>query len=204
MPGAKFPKYLDYDQLVMATQSQEGSELKQEQPLANAQAQLATDTIETDSATIAPIIPVGLTGTKLRSYAFAVLTRKEYSKVDFIEKLMLRAQDRNEVIALAEEFAAANYQSDDRMAEMLLRSQVRKGKGPQRIKLALKSKSLAIEHLKEDLKEIDWLEQAYALKVKKFGTEVAQEAKVKAKQIRFLQYRGFDFDVIFKAIARKK
>lgn len=204
MPGAKFPKYLDYDQLVMATQSQEGSELKLEQPLANAQAQLATDTIETDSATIAPIIPVGLTGTKLRSYAFAVLTRKEYSKVDFIEKLMLRAQDRNEVIALAEEFAAANYQSDDRMAEMLLRSQVRKGKGPQRIKLALKSKSLAIEHLKEDLKEIDWLEQAYALKVKKFGTEVAQEAKVKAKQIRFLQYRGFDFDVIFKAIARKK
>ncbi len=204
MPGAKFPKYLDYDQLVMATQSQEGSELKQEQPLANAQAQLATDTIETDSATTAPIIPVGLTGTKLRSYAFAVLTRKEYSKVDFIEKLMLRAQDRNEVIALAEEFAAANYQSDDRMAEMLLRSQVRKGKGPQRIKLALKSKSLAIEHLKEDLKEIDWLEQAYALKVKKFGTEVAQEAKVKAKQIRFLQYRGFDFDVIFKAIARKK
>lgn len=202
MPGAKFPKYLDYDQLVMATQSQEGSELKQEQPLANAQ--LATDTIETDSATTAPIIPVGLTGTKLRSYAFAVLTRKEYSKVDFIEKLMLRAQDRNEVIALAEEFAAANYQSDDRMAEMLLRSQVRKGKGPQRIKLALKSKSLAIEHLKEDLKEIDWLEQAYALKVKKFGTEVAQEAKVKAKQIRFLQYRGFDFDVIFKAIARKK
>lgn len=202
MPGAKFPKYLDYDQLVMATQSQEGSELKQEQPLANAQ--LATETVETDSATTAPIIPVGLTGTKLRSYAFAVLTRKEYSKVDFIEKLMLRAQDRNEVIALAEEFAAANYQSDDRMAEMLLRSQVRKGKGPQRIKLALKSKSLAIEHLKEDLKEIDWLEQAYALKVKKFGTEVAQEAKVKAKQIRFLQYRGFDFDVIFKAIARKK
>lgn len=203
MPGAKFPKYLDYDQLVMATQSQQDSELKQEQQSVRPPPQLPSDSTETDSE-ITLDIPVGLTGTKLRSYAFAVLTRKEYSKIDLIEKLMLRAQDRNEVIALVDEFAAANYQSDDRMAEMLLRSQVRKGKGPQRIKLALKSKSLDIEHLKEDLKEIDWLAQAYALKVKKFGTDVAKEPKAKAKQIRFLQYRGFDFDVIFKAIARKK
>ena len=40
--------------------------------------------------------------------------------------------------------------------------------------------------------------------IKKFGTEVANEPKVKAKQIRFLQYRGFDMDAIMKAIRRKE
>ncbi|EPP0627757.1 regulatory protein RecX, partial [Acinetobacter baumannii] len=30
-----------------------------------------------------------------------------------------------------------------------------------------------------------------------------KDPKLKAKQIRFLQYRGFDLDVILKAIQRK-
>ena len=58
--------------------------------------------------------------------------------------------------------------------------------------------------ISEELKETDWAEQAYQLKVKKFGTEVANEPKLKAKQIRFLQYRGFDMDAIMKAIRRKE
>lgn len=201
MPSVKFPKYIDYDQLLAASSPQQTSDLTLEnkQPIC-APIIIPDEEIDLEETTL---IPVGLTGTKLRSYAFAVLTRKEYSRIDLIEKLMLRAQNRDEVITLVEEFAAANYQSDDRMAEMVVRSQVRKGKGPQRIKLALKSKSLDIAHVNEDLKEIDWLAQAYALKVKKYGVDVAKEPKLKAKQIRFLQYRGFDLDVIFKAISRK-
>ncbi|MFW2124724.1 regulatory protein RecX, partial [Acinetobacter ursingii] len=83
-----------------------------------------------------------------------------------------------------------------------LASQIRKGKGLQRIKQALKAKQLDVELITEELKEVDWLEQAYQLKVKKFGTEVSKDQKIKAKQIRFLQYRGFDMSVIMKAIAR--
>ena len=148
--------------------------------------------------------PKGLTGSRLRSYAFAVLTRREYSKADLIEKLGLYAMDRDEVLKLVDELARENYQSDQRVAEIMLSSQKRKGKGPNRIKLALKSKKIDASLIQEELKETDWNEQAYQLKVKKYGTKVEKEPKLKAKQIRFLMYRGFEIDAIIKAITRKE
>ena len=146
--------------------------------------------------------PTGLTGSRLRSYAFAVLTRKEYSKAELIEKLATWAMHREEVITLVEELSAQNYQSDQRVAEITLSSQKRKGKGPNRIKMALKTKKIDTGLILEELKETDWVEQAYQLKVRKYGTEVATDPKLKAKQIRFLMYRGFEMDAIMKAISR--
>ena len=145
----------------------------------------------------------GLTGTRLRSYAFAVLTRKEYSKKDLIEKLALYAENREEVLILVDELSRENYQSDQRVAEMVVRSQIRKGKGPNRIKLALRAKSIDKELAQNDMNEIDWYDEAYQLKVKKYGVDVSKDPKIKAKQIRFLQYRGFEMDAIMKAISRK-
>ncbi|ENX43217.1 MULTISPECIES: regulatory protein RecX [unclassified Acinetobacter] len=146
--------------------------------------------------------PKTLTGQRLRSYAFALLTRRDYSKAELITKLNLYAINPDEVANLVEELAQQNYQSDQRVAELTLASQIRKGKGLQRIKQALKAKQLDAELIVEELQEVNWLDQAYQLKVKKFGEEVATDPKIKAKQVRFLQYRGFDMGVIMKAIAR--
>ena len=110
---------------------------------------------------------------------------------------------REEVITLVEELSAENYQSDQRVAEITLSSQKRKGKGPNRIKMALKTKKIDTGLILEELKETDWIEQAYQLKVRKYGTEVATDPKLKAKQIRFLMYRGFEMDAIMKAINRR-
>lgn len=145
----------------------------------------------------------GLSGSRLRSYAFAVLTRKEYAKAELIEKLCLYAEDRDEVLELVDELARENYQSDQRVAETMLSSQKRKGKGPNQIKMKLKSKKIDTALISEELKETDWVQQAYELKVKKYGTEVTKDPKLKAKQIRFLMYRGFEMDAIIKAINRK-
>jgi regulatory protein len=117
---------------------------------------------------------------------------------------MTLAQSREEVLTLVDELSENNYQSDQRVAEMTVRSQVRKGKGPNRIKLALRAKHLDKSLVQEDIAEIDWYEQAYQLKVKKYGFEVSKDPKIKAKQIRFLQYRGFEMDAIMKAISRKE
>ena len=146
----------------------------------------------------------GLTGSRLRSYAFAVLTRKEYSKADLIEKLCLYAEYRDEVIDLVDELARENYQSDQRVAEIMLSSQKRKGKGPNQIKMKLKNKKIDTALIADELKETNWTDQAYQLKVKKFGTSVEKDPKLKAKQIRFLMYRGFEMDAIMKAISRKE
>lgn len=146
--------------------------------------------------------PKTLTGQRLRSYAFALLTRRDYSQAELTEKLNQYAIDPNEVAILVTELAEKNYQSDQRVAALTLSSQIRKGKGLQRIKQALKAKQLDAELIAEELEEVDWLDQAYQLKVKKFGEDVTKDPKLKAKQIRFLQYRGFDMEVILKAIAR--
>ncbi|MDM1247540.1 regulatory protein RecX [Acinetobacter sp. R933-2] len=192
MTAPKFPKMLNYTALKQQFSEEENLVLSPpSETHLNFSAEKQTKTQE------------GLTGTRLRSYAFATLTRKEYSKADLIEKLCLYAANRDEVIELVDELAQENYQSDQRVAEMTVRSQVRQGKGPNRIKMALRHKQLDKDLVTEDLTEIDWYEQAYQLKVKKYGTEVAQDAKIKAKQIRFLQYRGFEMDAIMKAIRRK-
>ncbi|EFF82307.1 regulatory protein RecX [Acinetobacter haemolyticus ATCC 19194] len=146
--------------------------------------------------------PKTLTGQRLRSYAFALLSRRDYSQAELTEKLNQYAIDPNEVAILVTELAEKNYQSDQRVAALTLSSQIRKGKGLQRIKQALKAKQLDAELIAEELEEVDWLDQAYQLKVKKFGEDVTKDPKLKAKQIRFLQYRGFDMGVILKAIAR--
>jgi regulatory protein len=204
MSQAKFPKVLDYEKL---KQQLGEDETTPNHPSSVSVATNSNDLINEHAFNAEQDCrpaPQGLTGTRLRSYAFAVLTRKEYSKVDLIEKLMTWALDREEVITLVDELSENNYQSDQRVAEMTVRSQVRKGKGPNRIKMALRAKHLDKNLVQEDIAEIDWYEQAYQLKVKKYGVDVSKDPKIKAKQIRFLQYRGFEMDAIMKAISRKE
>ncbi|WP_445660881.1 regulatory protein RecX [Acinetobacter sp. F16] len=197
MSNPKFPKMLDY-----AAIKQQFDDSSPESPPESFSAPIESNALHFEDDPQPK--PKGLTGSRLRSYAFAVLTRREYSKADLIEKLALYAMDRDEVLRLVDELAKENYQSDQRVAEILLSSQKRKGKGPNRIKLALKSKKIDASLIQEELKETDWNEQAYQLKVKKYGTQVEKEPKLKAKQIRFLMYRGFEMDAIIKAITRKE
>ena len=199
MSDAKFNKLLDYETL----KQQFGDEEDQTQT-SSASSSLAFNPDERlFSHTSTEDKKPGLTGSRLRSYAFAVLTRKEYSKAELIEKLALYADNRDEVLELVDELSKKNYQSDQRVAEIMLSSQKRKGKGPNQIKMKLKNKKIDTALIAEELKETDWIKQAYELKVKKYGIEVTKDPKIKAKQIRFLMYRGFEMDAIMKAISRK-
>ena len=190
MSDAKFSKIIDYDALKREYGDPNAAQAAGYEPLS-----FSTPEKKAERSL--------LKGSRLRSYAFAVLTRKEYSKAELIEKLALYAEDRNEVIELVEELATQLYQSDQRVAETLLSSQKRKGKGTNQIKMKLKSKKIDSALIADELKETDWVQQAYELKVKKYGIEIAQDPKLKAKQIRFLMYRGFEMDAIMKAISRK-
>ncbi|CAM4266935.1 regulatory protein RecX [Acinetobacter pragensis] len=198
MNDSKFPKLINYQALKQQLEDEaDSAENPSATDIDRENDALSFDQDRTDKKT-------GLQGSRLRSYAFAVLTRKEYSKAELIEKLALYAESRDEVITLVDELAAQHYQSDQRVAEIMLSSQKRKGKGPNRIKMALKTKKIDSGLIAEELKETDWVLQAYELKVRKYGTEVTKDPKIKAKQIRFLMYRGFEMDAIIKAISRKE
>ncbi|MFV5491322.1 regulatory protein RecX [Acinetobacter sp. ASP199] len=202
MSDAKFTKLLDYE--TIKQQFGDANDVSQPAASTHADALPEFDPEESlfDNKQEDKNKP-GLTGSRLRSYAFAVLTRKEYAKAELIEKLCLYAENRDEVLELVDELSRENYQSDQRVAETLLSSQKRKGKGPNQIKMKLKSKKIDTALIIDELKETDWVQQAYELKVKKYGTEVTKDPKIKAKQIRFLMYRGFEMDAIMKAINRK-
>lgn len=198
MNDSKFPKLLDYQ----ALKQQFGDDDNTSTDMSSSNALQASDVLNFEQERADK--KKGLHGSRLRSYAFAVLTRKEYSKAELIEKLALYAESRDEVITLVEELSAQHYQSDQRVADLMLSSQKRKGKGPNRIKMALKTKKIDSALIADELKETDWAEQAYQLKVKKYGTSVERDPKIKAKQMRFLMYRGFEIDAIIKAISRKE
>lgn len=141
-----------------------------------------------------------LTGQTLRATAFALLAKREYSKQNLQQKLIELGASAEDAEVLVEELAENQYQSDERMVGMVVRSQIKQGRGLARVKQALKKHHLDESLAEESLQEVDWLQQAYQLKVRKFGTDISKDPKIKAKQIRFLQYRGFSFDIIMQAI----
>ena len=147
--------------------------------------------------------PTPISGARLRSLAFALLAKREYSQTTLRSKLLELGAVAEELEPLLLELAENNYQSDERMAGMVMRSQIRQGKGPQRIKLALKKHDIDQELIIDHMEDIDWFEEALQLKIRKFGTDVAKEPKEQAKQVRFLQYRGYAMDVILKVIKHK-
>lgn len=55
-------------------------------------------------------------------------------------------------------------------------------------------------HFEHDNYEVNWLIQAIEARVRKFGDAIPTDLKEKARQLRFLQYRGFDMGTCFDAI----
>ncbi len=141
-----------------------------------------------------------LTGDRLRSQAFALLAQREWSAGRLKARLVALGGDAAEVDDLVQEFQDNHYQSDERMAGMLLRSQLQKGRGPRRIRQTLQEHRVNADLIQEELQETDWLAQARQLRTRKFGTDLPTDAKEKARQLRFLQYRGFDLSVCLAAL----
>ena len=147
--------------------------------------------------------PAGsLKGQRLRSTAFALLAKREHSKQELKSKLLLYGASPEELEPLLAELTGNDYQSDERMAGMLVRANMRKGRGPARIQQELKKHHIEAELAEEDIEQVNWLQQAMELRMRKFGEELPIEQKEKARQVRFLQYRGFNLDICFKAITR--
>ncbi len=144
----------------------------------------------------------------LRSRALQYLARREYSRAELAAKLQPYAQregdfEQLQAIDLDEllnDLAARGWLSDARAATQLLHAK-RPRFGTQRITHELRQKGIGEELIAQALpalKETE-LETARDVWQRKFGI-LPQDAKGKAKQMRFMQSRGFGFDVIFKVL----
>ena len=91
---------------------------------------------------------------------------------------------------------------EDRFVESFIRGRVRKGQGPVRIRGELAQRGIADTSASSALNEADcdWIALAVEVRVKRFGAEAPVDFKERARQAKFLQYRGFESEQIRAAL----
>jgi regulatory protein len=137
-----------------------------------------------------------------RKKAMDFLARREYGQTELIRKLADKGYVRNIVEQAVVTLTEDGLQSDDRFAEAFVQSRINQGKGPVRIRLDLSQRGVsdAVIEMTIDESAVDWYALARDVRHRKFGTTVPSDFKAKAKQMRFLQYRGFESDHIQSAL----
>ena len=132
----------------------------------------------------------------LRAKAIALLARREHSRTELAGKLARYSVDKAAIDTLLDALTTENFLSERRAAQSIVRVRAAR-QGSLRVAGELRARGitgdLAAEML-ADLKGTE-AERAQALWERKFG-EPAADAQSRAKQMRFLQTRGFALDVI--------
>ena len=140
---------------------------------------------------------------EIRRKAMDFLARREYGRGELAERLEKAGFDPDLTQDVVQRLADEGLQSDSRFAESFVQSRINQGKGPVRIRQELKERGLAGSAIDLALEEADedWFALARAVRRRKFGDELPGDFKEKARQMRFLQYRGFDADHLQSAVS---
>ncbi len=151
--------------------------------------------------------PAAPTRADLRLAAMNLLARREHSALELREKLVRRFGEDPPVAERLDEalagLASDNLQSDERFAEAFVTMRQRQGKGPMRIDQELRQKGVADSLIATYLGQLDedtWRELARDVRHKRFGSGPVESLRDRAKQQRFLQYRGFTHEQIRSAM----
>lgn len=138
----------------------------------------------------------------LKARALRYLSMREHSRMELVRKLSRYAEEGDDIEALLDWLETSNFLSQERFSESLVHRRAARF-GNNRILSELQSHGIEGETLsaiKDDLKEHEE-SRAHEILVKKFakGSENAAE---RAKQMRFLQQRGFSHASIRAAVQR--
>lgn len=128
-----------------------------------------------------------------RKKAMDYLARREYGYQELKRKLANFGFMTDAVDVAVEQLVADGLQDDRRFVEALVQSRISQGKGPARILSDLSQKGIRESLSNEVLADtdIDWRSLARDVRRRKFGRSTPGDFKEKARQMRFLQYRGF-------------
>ncbi|MFH1766752.1 MAG: regulatory protein RecX [Patescibacteria group bacterium] len=139
---------------------------------------------------------------KITQKAMDLLARREHASFELKQKLLKKGFDEemvNKELALLQ---SKGLQDDNRYAELYIRMRINKGFGAIKIRAELLEKKLNKQDIDLFLnnKNINWKNQASLVRLKKFGAQHPVAIKEKAKQLRFLQSRGFTTEQIRSVI----
>lgn len=144
----------------------------------------------------------------LRQRALDYLSKREYSEAELGKKLKNVAQqyelDSEEIPAILADFKQRKWLSDERFAEQIVHARQAKF-GSARVAHELRQKGVADDLIANAVEEVKSNELSNANEVWRKKYKAAPTSREEwAKQARFLQSRGFGFDIINKVLNSNK
>ena len=126
--------------------------------------------------------------------ALDLLARREHSRRELERKLAARGFATDVIAGALDGLERRGLLVAARFGESFVRVRVARGQGPVRIRAELAERGIDAAEAEALLAaaDIDWADAARAVRRKRFGFAAPRDFKERARQARFLEYRGFD------------
>ena len=132
-----------------------------------------------------------------RAAAIALLARRDFASAALLVRLCAKGFNVDTAAAAIAELTAEGALNDERYAQNYLAYHAARGHGPIRIAAELRRDGLTAELVGAALGAgPDWSALARKARSARFGRQPPASWAEKARQARFLQYRGFSSDHI--------
>jgi regulatory protein len=129
-----------------------------------------------------------------------LLARREHSRLELERKLVARSFAEPLIAAVLDELENDGLLSAERFTQSFIESRYARGHGPHRIEKELAERGIASAGACLRDERFDWCGLARETRVRRFGQPVPENFAARARQMRFLEYRGFSRDQIRYAL----
>jgi regulatory protein len=130
-----------------------------------------------------------------RDAAVALLARRDFAGLELRTRLTARGFEPQAAEEAVAQLTAEGVVNDARYACNYVTYHAGRGQGPVRIAAGLRARGLAAADIEAALASgPDWRALANTVRARRFGKASPASWKEKARQARFLQYRGFSAD----------
>ena len=138
----------------------------------------------------------------VRTAALALLAGRDFGRSELARRLARRGYPVPVVESVVEALVAERLLSETRFVEQFIRQHAGRGHGPVRIRAELRQRGVPAAEVDAGLEASgeDWGAVARDVRRRRFGLSPPGDYAERARQARFLQYRGFSADHIRAAL----
>jgi regulatory protein len=138
----------------------------------------------------------------VRTAALALLAGRDFGRAELVRRLERRGYPAEVVAAVVEGLVAERLLSETRYVEQFIRQHAGRGHGPVRIRADLRERGVPEAEIEAGLDAAgeDWVAVAREARRRRFGVSPPGDYPERARQARFLQYRGFSHEQIRAAL----
>ena len=142
----------------------------------------------------------------VRRTAMDLLARREHGRVELTRKLRQRGACPDMIDIALDRLTEEGLLSESRYLESYINYRAGSGYGPLRIREELGQRGLSRGDIEEALREsgFNWQEQLEDTWRRKFAGKLPEDAKERARQGRFLSYRGYTMDMIGRVLSGRE